>query len=88
MAFDIITTVSPDFAHGVPLFTPSWFRHSGAENIRFRVTPEQSWYESIIARNKHVRDAVIEAAGRRGNRRPANGVYCSRRAYLVFCRAR
>jgi hypothetical protein len=67
MSFDIVTTVSPDFIRGVSLFVPSWFRHSGAENVRLHLTKKQTWYETIIQRNENLRDAVCEGAvtGRR-----------------------
>ncbi len=63
MSFDIITTVSPNLASGIPLFLPSWFRNSGAKHILVRSTDSESWYENIIHRNKHIQERV--KAGRR-----------------------
>ncbi len=63
MSFDIITTVSPNLASGIPLFLPSWFRNSGAKHILVRSTDSESWYENIITRNEHIRERV--QAGRR-----------------------
>jgi len=60
MNFDIITTVSPNLASGIPLFLPSWFRNSGANRVLVRSTDTESWYENIILRNQHIRDTVGE----------------------------
>lgn len=58
MSFEIITTVSPDFADGIKLFVPSWFRNANADRITIYTTPQQSWYEGIITRNMNLARSV------------------------------
>ena len=59
MTFDIVTTVSPNFADGERLFVPSWHRNSGAAKITINRTNTAQWYENIIRRNENIRNAVL-----------------------------
>ena len=63
MCFDIVSTISADYIHGVPLFVPSWFRNSGASQVRIYIGQAKTFYESIIERNANLMDAVLNANG-------------------------